>query len=194
MPTVMKSASLSAVAFTFPSIENSNCFFMTSLFYNLQIMKFKDLMRIKADSPTEYLSVVPDERRDGLTNLREVILANLPSGFKETMSYGMIGYVVPHSVYPQGYHCTPALPLPFLSFASKKNFVALYHMGIYDSPDLMKWFTDEWAKRDLGKLDMGKSCIRFKKPDLMPFDLIGELVSKMGSQDWIDLYESNLKR
>ena len=167
---------------------------MTSLFYNLQILKFKALMRIKADSPTEYLSAVPDERRDALTKLREVILANLPSGFKETMSYGMIGYVVRHSVYPPGYHCTPELPLPFLSFASQKNFVALYHMGIYASPDLMKWFTDEWAKRDLGKLDMGKSCIRFKKPDLMPFDLIGELVSKMGSQDWIDLYESNLKR
>lgn len=157
-------------------------------------MKFKALMRIQADSPTSYLAAVPDDRRDSLTKLREVILANLPEGFKEGMSYGMVGYVVPHSVYPPGYHCTPKLPLPFLSFTSPKNFVALYHMGIYASPDLMKWFTEEWAKLDLGKLDMGKSCIRFKKPDLIPFDLIGELVGKMSCQEWIDLYESNLKR
>ena len=151
-------------------------------------------MRIQADSPTSYLAAVPDERTAALTKLREVILANLPEGFEETMSYGMIGYVVPHSRYPAGYHCSPELPLPFLSFASQKNFVALYHMGVYASPELMKWFTDEWARRDLGKLDMGKSCVRFKKPDLMPFDLIGELVSKMSCQEWIDLYESNYKR
>tara|TARA_Y100001954_G_C15815043_1_gene607069 strand:+ start:10 stop:465 length:456 start_codon:yes stop_codon:yes gene_type:complete len=151
-------------------------------------------MRIQANSPAEYLAAVPDERRAALTQLRDVILANLPEGFEEAMSYGMIGYVVPHSRYPGGYHCTPDLPLPFLSFASQKNFVGLYHMGIYASPELLSWFTSEWSKRDLGKLDMGKSCIRFKKPDLIPFDLVGELITKMTCQQWIDLYESNLKK
>lgn len=151
-------------------------------------------MRIQADSPDEYLAAVPDERREALNRLREVIVAHLPKGFEETMSYGMVGYVVPYSRYPDGYHCSPELPLPFLSFASQKNFVALYHMGIYTSPELMTWFTKEWEKRDLGKLDMGKSCVRFKKPDLMPFDLIGELVERMSVQEWIDLYESKFKR
>jgi uncharacterized protein YdhG (YjbR/CyaY superfamily) len=151
-------------------------------------------MRIQADSPDEYVANVPDDRKESVGRLREVILAHVPEGFEETMSYGMVGYVVPHSRYPDGYHCSPDLPLPFLSFASQKNFVALYHMGMYASPELMNWFTDEWEKRDLGKLDMGKSCVRFKKPDLMPFDLIGELLERMSVQDWIDIYESQFKR
>lgn len=151
-------------------------------------------MRIEAKSPQEYLEKCPDERREALVKLRSVINENLPDGFSEEMSYGMIGYVVPHALYPAGYHCTPDLPLPFLSFASQKNFIGLYHMGIYAQPELLKWFEDEWAARDLGKLDMGKSCIRFKKVEKIPFELIGELVSKMTPQDWIDVYEAAFKK
>lgn len=109
------------------------------------------------------------------------------------MGYGMAGYVVPHSIYPAGYHCDPKLPLPFMGFASQKNFVAFYHMGIYAKPDLLEWFTGEYPKHAKGKLDMGKSCIRFKKPDLIPFGLIGQLVQKMGVQDWVDCYETTFK-
>jgi len=150
-------------------------------------------MSIKADTPTEYIAAAPEERREALETLRQVILRNLPKGFKETMSYGMVGYVIPHSIYPNGYHCSPELPLPFLSFASQKNFIAIYHMGMYAQPELLKWFTDEWSRMDLGKLDMGKSCVRFKKPGAIPLDLIGEVVAKMSSQQWIDVYEKSFK-
>lgn len=142
----------------------------------------------------DYMLALPEERVAAMTKLRNTVKKNLPKGFKETMSYGMMGYVVPHSKYPAGYHCDPKLPLPFVSIASQKNFVALYHMGIYADPKLLKWFTDEYATRAKGKLDMGKSCIRFKKPDEIPFDLIGELLSKMSPDDWISLYEKNLRR
>lgn len=151
-------------------------------------------MQIKAKNPTEYLEQIPEERQSAFQKLRQTILDNLPKGFHEEMSYGMLGYVVPHSLYPAGYHCDPKLPLPFLSIASQKNFVAVYHMGVYASPELYAWFTSEYAKRVKGKLDMGKSCIRFKKPDLIPFDLIGELVQKMSPEEWIALYEKNYKR
>ena len=150
-------------------------------------------MSIKADTPTEYIAAAPEERREALETLRQVILRNLPKGFKETMSYGMVGYVIPHSIYPNVYHCSPELPLPFLSFASQKNFIAIYHMGMYAQPELLKWFTDEWSRMDLGKLDMGKSCVRFKKPGAIPLDLMGELVAKMSSQQWIDVYEKSFK-
>lgn len=148
-------------------------------------------MLLKANSFEEYLEQVPEERRESFEKLRNVILKNLPKGFQESMSYGMIGYCVPHSLYPKGYHCDPKQPLPFLAIASQKNFVAVYHMGIYADPELLEWFTDEYSKVGKTKLDMGKSCIRFKKPDLIPFDLIGQLTSKMTPVDWIDLYESS---
>lgn len=151
-------------------------------------------MQYQANTPEDYLAQIPEDRQGPMTQLRDIILENLPKDFKEGMSYGMIGYVVPHSVYPAGYHCDPKLPLPFMSIASQKNFVAFYHMGIYANPDLLKWFEAEYPKYVKTKLDMGKSCIRFKKPDQIPFELIGELVSKMSCQDWIDLYEKNLKR
>ena len=109
------------------------------------------------------------------------------------MGYGMITYVVPKSIYPDGYHCDPKLPLPFMGLASQKNFIAVYHMGIYADPKLMKWFTDAYAKEVPGKLDMGKSCIRFKKPGNIPVKLIGELASKMTVDDWINMYEKNFK-
>jgi len=146
-------------------------------------------MQSKATTPDEYFAGLPEERQPAMNELRKVIKKNLPKGFIEAMSYGMVGYVVPHSLYPDGYHCDPKLPLPFLSVASQKNFIAVYHMGIYADPKLMKWFTDEFAKQSKAKLDMGKSCIRFKKPDQIPFKLIGELAAKLTPQDWIERYK-----
>ena len=121
-----------------------------------------------------------------MNQLRAIVQAHLPKGFEETMSYGMIGYVVPHSLYAAGYHCDPKLPLPFLSIASQKNFIAVYHMGIYANPELHEWFVGEYPKHVKTKLDMGKSCIRFKKPELLPFSLIGELCEKMTVEQWIE--------
>lgn len=151
-------------------------------------------MQSKASTPDEYIAELPEERVSAMKKLRKIILDNLPKGFEETMSYGMIGYVVPHSIYPDGYHCTPELPLPFMNIASQKNFIALYHSGIYADEKLLNWFTSEYPKYVKTKLDMGKSCIRFKKPDQIPYDLIAELVQKMSVQDWIDKYESAVKR
>ncbi len=150
-------------------------------------------MTSKATSPKEYIDSLPEERKKVISEMRKVILKNLPKGFAETISYGMIGYVVPHKLYPAGYHCDPKLPLPFASIASQKNFVALYHMGLYADPGLLKWFTSEYKKRVPSKLDMGKSCIRFKKTDQIPYDLIGELMQKMSANDWIEMYERNYK-
>lgn len=151
-------------------------------------------MQIFTDTPDLYISHLPEDRIAPMEALREVIKSNLPPGFEETMSYGVIGYVVPHTLYPAGYHCDPKLPLPFMSIASQKNFVAVYHIGIYALPELMNWFVTEYPKHAKGKLDMGKSCIRFKKPDQIPFQLIGELASKMTVEDWVRVYESSLKR
>jgi uncharacterized protein YdhG (YjbR/CyaY superfamily) len=151
-------------------------------------------MKIEANSPSEYIAHVPEERRSAFSKLRDVIKDNLPDGFVETMNYGMIGFVVPHDTYPNGYHCDPSLPLPFLNIASQKNFIGLYHMGIYANEDLMNWFTEEYKKLVPSKLDMGKSCIRLKKPEQIPFELIGELCQKMSVQDWIKLYESAIKK
>jgi len=151
-------------------------------------------MQSKATTVESYLNDLSEEKKDVINQLRKVILKNLPKGFAEGMGYGMIGYFVPHNIYPNGYHCDPKQPLPFLSMASQKNFIALYHMGIYMNPALMDWFTTEYSKRVKGKLDMGKSCIRFKKMDQIPFDLIGELASKMTVKEWIDCYEKALKR
>lgn len=151
-------------------------------------------MNSKATSPEEYLSELPEERQTVISKIRERIRKNLPEGFEETMNYGMIGYVVPHSIYPDGYHCTPELPLPFFSLASQKNYVALYHAGIYADPGLLKWFKEEFPKHCKRKLDMGKSCIRFKYMDDVPYDLIEDLASKLTVQDWITIYERNIKR
>ena len=151
-------------------------------------------MRIEASNPEEYISKLPEDRQVVLSKMREVILHHLPEGFEEGMSYGFIGYVVPLSIYPEGYHCKSEEPLPFMSIASQKNFVALYHMGLYADPSLMDWWTKEYGKRVSTKLDMGKSCIRFKKMDQIPYDLIGELVAKMGCQEWIDIYEDQFRK
>jgi len=151
-------------------------------------------MQSKATTPEEYIAQMPEERQVAFNKLRAAIKKNLPKGFKEEMSYGMIGYVVPHSLYPAGYHCNPKLPLPFMNIASQKNFIAVYHMGVYADPTLLKWFTDAHAKASSKKLDMGKSCMRYKKPDNIPFDLIGQLASKMSTDEWIARYEKNFKR
>lgn len=151
-------------------------------------------MTSKATTPEQYIKELPAGRKEAIIQLRNSILKNLPKGFKEEMSYGMLGYVVPHEIYPAGYHCDPKLPLPFANIASQKNFIAFYHMGMYARPDLLKWFTAEYPKHSPAKLDMGKSCIRFKKPEHIPFKLIGELIKKVSVKDWIKVYEENVKR
>lgn len=151
-------------------------------------------MRSNAKTVNEYIKSLPEERRHAITLLRKNILDNLPKGFKEEMSYGMIGYVVPHSIYPSGYHCTPSLPLPFMGIASQKNFIAFYHMGIYADKDLFNWFKEKYAKHSDKKADMGKSCLRFKNPDAIPYKLIGELVKKVSVKQWIAVYEKKFKK
>jgi len=150
-------------------------------------------MQYKATSPEDYINQVPEERQETLKKLRIVINANLPKGFEEGIQYGMIGYFVPHSIYPDGYHCTPSEPLPFMSFASQKNSVNLYHSGIYAVPEIHDWFVNEYPKHCKRKLDMGKSCIRFKKLDEIPFDLIGELSAKLSVDEWVNIYENAVK-
>lgn len=151
-------------------------------------------MQSKAKTPNEYLEEFDDDRRKAVSELRKVIKKNLPKGFSEVMSYGMLGYVVPHSLYPDGYHCDPKLPLPFLNVASQKNSVNLYHMGLYSDKKLLDWFTKEYAKQTTAKLDMGKGCVRFKKLDAIPYQLIGELASKLTPKEWIDRYEKVMKK
>ena len=150
-------------------------------------------MTSDAKTPAQYINGLPPDRKEVMTRLRETILKNLPAGFEETMAYGMLGYVVPHSKYPAGYHCDPKQPLPFVNIASQKNFIALYHMGMYAMPDVLKWFHMEYPKHVSSKLDMGKSCLRFKKPELIPYKLIGELIKKIPVKKWIEVYETNLK-
>lgn len=151
-------------------------------------------MQLKANNVEEYVTLVPEDRRHHFIQLRQSILDNIPKGFSEQINYGMIGYVVPHSTYPDGYHCKPADPLPFANIASQKNFIGLYHMGIYSDPELLDWFVSEYPKHCKLKLDMGKSCVRFKKPEQIPFELIGELMAKVSVNDWIKTYETVLKK
>ena len=151
-------------------------------------------MQSKAATPEEYIQEIPVERQAAFKKLRAVIKTNPPKGYKEGMGYGMMGWDVPHSIYPAGYHCNPKAPLPFMGIASQKNFIAVYHMGVYADPKLLKWFQEAHAKASPKKIDMGKSCIRYKKPEDIPFDLIGELASKITPAEWIATYEKNIKR
>ncbi len=151
-------------------------------------------MQYDVKTPDDYIAAIPKERQEAMSTLRKVIKDNLPEGFSEEISYGMIGYVIPHKIYPNGYHVDPKLPLPFINIASQKNFIAVYHSGIYTNAALMDWFVGEYPKHVKTKLDMGKSCIRFKKTDQIPMELIGELAAKMTVQEWIDIYESNVKK
>ena len=151
-------------------------------------------MTSDAKTADQYIKELPPERQEPVSKLREVILKNLPKGFKESMGYGMITYVVPHEIYPPGYHCDPKQALPFVSIASQKNFIAFYHMGMYMIPELLQWFQAEYPKHNTAKLDMGKSCVRFKKPEHIPFKLIGELMKKVSVKEWIEVYEGNIKK
>jgi hypothetical protein len=151
-------------------------------------------MQSNAATPDQYINELPEDRKEVMKRLRKTIVDNLPKGFEEIMGYGMIGYVVPHSKYPDGYHCDPKTPLPFINLASQKNHIGFYHMGIYSEPKLLEWFTREYPKHVSGKLDMGKSCIRFKNMKKIPYELLGELVTKMTPDDWIARYESVLKK
>jgi hypothetical protein len=151
-------------------------------------------MQSKAISPKQYLEELPEDRKEPINKLRQQILDNLPKGVEEQMNYGMLGYVIPHSFYPNGYHCNPKMPLPFMNLASQKNFIAVYSMVIYAKKDLYDWFTSEYAKRCKFKLDMGKSCIRLKNMDDIPYELIGELTTKVSTEEWIEIYESTIKK
>ncbi len=151
-------------------------------------------MQSKASTVEEYLKLLPEDRIEIITSLRKIILKNLPKGFEECMNYGMIGYVVPLSSYPAGYHCDPKQPLPFMNLASQKNHIAIYHMDLYANQDLMTWFQQEWSKHSKKKLDIGKSCIRFKKAEDIPLALIAELCSKVSPKEWISQYESDFKK
>lgn len=151
-------------------------------------------MTSDAKTCEEYIAQLPEDRKEAVSKLRHIVKTNLPNGFQETMGYGMLAYVVPHSMYPDGYHCNPKLPLPFINIASQKNFIALYHMGIYADSGLYDWFVAEYPKHSKKKLDMGKSCIRFKNLDGIPHELIGELCSKITVEKWIETYEKNIKK
>lgn len=151
-------------------------------------------MKIDAKDVNDYFDKVPEERKDVMNKIRKIINNNLPEGFKECLNYNMPAWVIPHDIYPDGYHCTPKLPLPFMNIASQKNFIGLYHMGIYANSNLLKWFQEEYSKQCKYKIDMGKSCIRMKKMDDIPYPLIKELCKKMTPQDWIKLYEKNYKK
>src|SRR5262245_6861728 len=145
-------------------------------------------MRPEGSTPEEYIEKLPDDRRKPVAKLRSVINKNLPKGFQEAASDGFIHWSVPFKLYPAGYHCDPSTPLGFVGLASQKHYIALYHMGIYGDKKLLEWFTSEWKKATPQKLDMGKSCIRFKKPDEIPFEVIGELMTKITPQNWAESY------
>ncbi len=151
-------------------------------------------MQSQATTPENYIAKLPEDRRNVMQKLRKVILENLPKGFKEVMSYGMLGYVVPHELYPNGYHCTPELPLPFFAMASQKNSINIYHMVLYSDKKMYDWFVEEYPKHCKSKLDMGKSCVRFKKMDDIPYELIGQLLSKVTVTNWIEIYENILNK
>lgn len=151
-------------------------------------------MKANGKTVNEILSNLPKDRSEPFSKLHEVIVKNLPDGFEAAISYGGLGYVVPHTIYPAGYHCKPSEPLPFAGLASQKNSINFYHMGIYTDPKLLEWFVPEYPKHTKQKLDMGKSCIRFKKLDEIPYKLIGDLMKKISVKEWINIYEKNLKK
>ena len=151
-------------------------------------------MESEATTVNEYVNGLPEDRKAAIERLRTAVNSNLEGPFEEVISYKMLGWVIPKTDYPSGYHCSPELPLPFINLASQKNYIALYHMGVYADEDLLQWFQAEYPKHAKYKLDMGKSCIRFKRMNDIPFDLIGELVSRMTTTRWIEIYEEKIKR
>jgi hypothetical protein len=151
-------------------------------------------MQSISKSPQEYIDLLPPDRKEAISKIREVLLKNLPQGFEETIGYGMLGYVVPHAIYPKGYHCNPKLPLPYINLASQKNFIALHAMSVYADPKLKDWFINEYQNHCKTRLDMGAGCIRFKKMNDIPYQLIGELAGKLTPRQWIEICERMMKR
>ena len=151
-------------------------------------------MKYDVKTVDEYINALPEERKGPFKKLRALIKASLPEGFEECLSYGGPSFSVPHSLYPPGYHCKPSEPLPFISILSQKNYIGFYHMGISEFPDILEWFVREYGRLNIGKLDMGKSCIRLKKIDKIPYDLLGELCGKIQVSEWIDVYERQIKK
>lgn len=147
-------------------------------------------MKANGNTVEKILNNVPEDRAEAFNKLHNIIVKNLPKGFESAISYGGLGYVIPHSLYPAGYHCKPSEPLPFAGIASQKDSINFYHMGIYSDPILLEWFVTEYPKHSNQKLDMGKSCIRFKKVDEIPYELIGKLMTKMSAEEWIEKYET----
>ena len=141
-----------------------------------------------------YINSLPKDRKESVHKIIKVVEGNIPVGYAKIMNYSMPSFVIPHSIYPAGYHVTPDLPLPFIGVASQKNHIGFYHMGLYADSKLLDWFISEYPKYCKSKLDMGKSCIRFKKFNEIPYELIGILSTKMTEKDWIDIYEQNIKR
>ena len=141
-----------------------------------------------------YINSLAPEREKTFTQLINVIEQNIPKGFEKVMNYGMPSFVIPHSIYPEGYHCDTSLPLPFIGVSNRKSSISLYHMGLYADLKLLNWFKSEYPKHSNTKLDMGKSCIRFKNFNEIPYELIGILSYKMTVKNWIDIYEQNIKR
>ena len=151
-------------------------------------------MNSTATTPSAYIAQLPEDRKAPIEKLRQIILDHLDPKFQECISYGMLGYVVPFTIYPEGYHCNPKLPLPFMNLASQKNFIAVYHSGMYAKKEILEWFVAEYPKHTTAKLDMGKSCVRFKKMDAIPYALIGQLAAKLSVNEWIAIYESQIKK
>ncbi len=151
-------------------------------------------MTSAATTPEDYISQLPEDRKGPITKLNNLIKKHMPKGLEAGMGYGMLAYYVPKSIYPDGYHCKPFPPLPFINLASQKNFIALYHSGMYAKKELYDWFVAEYPKHSKYKLDMGKSCVRFKKNDDIPYDLIEELMAKMSVEEWISIYENTIKK
>ena len=151
-------------------------------------------MKYDAKTLEEYLAQLPEDRRIAITKLKEVVAQNLPEGFQERYSDGFIQFIVPHEIYPSGYHVTPSEPLPFIGIASQKHFIGFYHMGIYAFEDIKDWFVSEYPNHVKTKPDMGKSCIRLKKSDQIPYELIAQLCQKITVDMWIERYESNKKK
>jgi len=151
-------------------------------------------MTYHAKTVDEYIDMVPKERKEVLNRLRDIFSSELPQGFQESIQYHMMAYTIPHDIYPKGYHVNSSEPLPFISIASQKNHIAIYHLGLYMNQDLLDWFVNEYLHRTNHKLDMGKSCIRFKNLEKIPYDLLKELAGKMTVEDYIKIYEESIKR
>lgn len=157
-------------------------------------------MQSSAATPQAYLAALPDERRAILTAVRDVILANLDPQYAELMQYGMLSYVIPHSIYPVGYHCDAKQPVPFAAIASQKNHISLYLMGLYvgcagtDETNDATWFREAWTASGKKQLDMGKACVRVKKIDDVPLDVVGEAIRRMPTQRYLALYKATLAK